>query len=126
MMNTLLTPASQSILIGCIFIAIGIYHFINPDFFIRIMPEYIPNHKAMVFWSGVFEILGGLGVLMPFTREFAGWGLILLLVAVFPANIEMFIKGYQKDPFSLYTVLTFLRLPLQFVLMYWIYWAAIK
>ncbi len=89
------------------------------------MPNYIPAHKAMVFWSGVAEILGGIGILIPETRVLAGWGLILLLVAVFPANIDMFVKAWQKNGLnSLYSWLTLLRLPLQFVLMYWVYWAA--
>ncbi len=78
----------------------------------------------MVFWSGVAEVLGGIGVLIPFSKTYAAWGLILLLIAVFPANIDMFLKAYQKQGWSLYTVLTLLRLPLQFLLIYWVYWAA--
>ena len=88
------------------------------------MPDYIPYHKAMVFWSGVAEILGGLGIMIPFTRAYAGWGLILLLLAVFPANIDMFIKAYQKHGMTSYTWITLLRLPLQFALIYWVFWAA--
>ncbi len=78
----------------------------------------------MVFWSGVAEVLGGIGILIPFSKTYAAWGLILLLIAVFPANIDMFLKAYQKQGWSLYTVLTLLRLPLQFLLIYWVYWAA--
>lgn len=78
----------------------------------------------MVFWSGVAEVLGGFGVLIPFTKTYAAWGLILLLVAVFPANIDMFLKAYQKQGWTLYTFITLLRLPLQFVLIYWVYWSA--
>jgi len=78
----------------------------------------------MVFWSGVAEVLGGIGVLIPFTKTYAAWGLILLLVAVFPANIDMFLKAYQKQGWTLYTFITLLRLPLQFVLIYWVYWSA--
>lgn len=119
----MLAPSVHTVIIGILFIAVGVYHFVNPDFFIKIMPRYIPYHKAMVFWSGVAEILGGTGVLFSFSRTWAGWGLILLLFAVFPANIEMFIKAFRKQGFSLYTWLTLLRLPLQFLLMYWIFWA---
>jgi|TARA_R110001599_G_scaffold24835_3_gene89331 uncharacterized membrane protein len=97
---------------------------VNPGFFLKIMPNYIPNHKALVFWSGVAEVLGGIGVLIPFSKTYAAWGLILLLIVVFPANIDMFLKAYQKQGWSLYTVLTLLRLPLQFLLIYWVYWAA--
>jgi len=78
----------------------------------------------MVFWSGVAEILGGIGIMVPQTKIYAGWGLIVLLVAVFPANIDMFLKAYQKHGMTIYTWLTLLRLPLQFVLMYWVFWAA--
>ncbi len=77
----------------------------------------------MVFWSGVAEVLGGIGILIPFSKTYAAWGLILLLIAVFPANIDMFLKAYQKQGWSIYTVLTLLRLPLQFLLIYWVYWA---
>jgi len=88
------------------------------------MPAYLPYHKALVLISGIAEILGGIGIMIPFFRTYAGWGLILLLIAVFPANIEMFIKAYQKQGLSLYTWLTIARLPLQFALISWVYWAA--
>lgn len=78
----------------------------------------------MVLISGIAEILGGVGIMLPFSKTLAGWGLILLLIAVFPANIEMFLKAHQKQGFNTYTLLTLARLPLQFVLIYWVYWAA--
>ncbi|MEP1152675.1 MAG: hypothetical protein ABJI69_08480 [Balneola sp.] len=96
----------------------------NPDFFVKIVPSYIPHQKLMVLISGIAEILGGIGIMLPFSKTLAGWGLILLLIAVFPANIDMFLKAHQKQGFSTYTVLTLARLPLQFVLIYWVYWAA--
>lgn len=119
-----ISPFINTIIIGSLFIVIGIYHFVNPSFFLKIMPDYIPYHKAMVFWSGVAEILGGIGIMIPQTKIYAGWGLIVLLIAVFPANIDMFLKAYQKHGMTIYTWLTLLRLPLQFVLMYWVFWAA--
>ncbi|MEO9887742.1 MAG: hypothetical protein ABJR05_17075 [Balneola sp.] len=119
-----ISPFLSSIIIGLLFIAIGIYHFVNPTFFVKIVPDYIPNHKAMVFWSGVAEVVGGIGIMIPQTKTYAGWGLILLLIAVFPANIDMFIKAYQKHGMTTYTWLTLLRLPLQFILIYWVFWAA--
>ena len=88
------------------------------------MPGYVPNHKAMVFWSGVFEVLGGIGIMIPFSKTFSAIGLILLLIAVFPANIDMFRKAYKKRGFSFYTLATLLRLPIQFWLIYWVYAAA--
>ncbi|MFV1884825.1 MAG: DoxX family protein [Balneola sp.] len=99
----------------------GILHFVFPNMYLKIMPEYIPNHKAMVFWSGVFEILGGIGIMIPFSRTISAIGLILLLIAVFPANLDMFRKAYKKRAFSLYTLATLIRLPVQFWLIYWVY-----
>ncbi len=90
----------------------------------KIMPNYVPYHKAMVFWSGVFEVLGGVGIMIPFSKSFAAIGLILLLAAVFPANIDMFRKAYKKRGYSLYTLATLIRLPIQFWLMYWVFAAA--
>ena len=86
-------------LIGGLFMFTGVMHFVKPRVFERIMPDYIPHHKAMVFWSGVFEVLGGIGIMIPFSRIFSAWGLIALLIAVFPANIDMFVKSVKRAPF---------------------------
>lgn len=125
-MSFLLTPSFNIIVIGILFVMAGILHFIKPDPYLRIMPSFIPNPKAMVYISGVFEVIGGIGFLVPEFRHLAGWGLILLLFAVFPANIEMFLKGYKKHGFSIFTWIALIRLPIQFVLMFWIYWSGIK
>ena len=74
----------------------------------------------MVFWSGIFEVLGGIGIMIPFSRTFSGIGLALLLVAVFPANIDMFRKAYKKKGATFFTFATLLRLPIQFWLIYWV------
>ncbi|GAB5410370.1 MAG: DoxX family protein [Balneolaceae bacterium] len=107
-------------LIGAMFIFAGILHFIFPKKYLKIMPDYIPNHMAMVFWSGIFEILGGIGIMFSFSKTFSAVGLCLLLVAVFPANIDMFRKTYSRNGFTLFTLITLLRLPLQFWLIYWV------
>ncbi len=111
-------------LIGGMFILTGILHFIIPKIYVRIMPDYIPKKEAMVFWSGVFEVLGGIGIMISFSKTFSAIGLILLLIAVFPANIDMFRKAYKKRGFTLYTFATLIRLPVQFWLMYWVFAAA--
>ena len=111
-------------LIGGMFILTGILHFIIPKTYVRIMPDYIPKKEAMVFWSGVFEVLGGIGIMISFSKTFSAIGLILLLIAVFPANIDMFRKAYKKRGFTLYTFATLIRLPIQFWLMYWVFAAA--
>lgn len=101
-----------------LFILAGILHFVRERAYMKTMPLYIPYHKAMVLISGVAEIILGIGLLFPVTRVYAAWGLILLLIAVFPANIYMATSGrfHQISP-----VLLWLRLPLQFVLIWWVY-----
>lgn len=101
-----------------LFIFAGISHFVRARAFMKTMPIYIPYHKAMVLISGVAEIMLGLGLLFPSTRIYASWGLIVLLIAVFPANIYMATSGkFHRIPL----ILLWLRLPLQFVLIWWMY-----
>jgi uncharacterized membrane protein len=99
----------------------GISHFTNVDFFLDIMPPYLPFPLALVWISGVFEILGGLGLLVPKTRRLSSWGLIALLLAVFPANIHMMLNPDQfadiGPPAALY-----IRIPFQLVFMAWVWW----
>lgn len=108
-------------LIGIGFIIAGINHFLNPDFYTAIMPPYLPYHLELVYISGVFEVLGGIGIMIPRVQKWAGWGLILLLIAVFPANLHMALNPEQFE--TIPTIALYLRLPLQFVLIAWIYWA---
>ena len=96
------------------FIIAGTLHFTNASFYLTIVPLILPHRLALVYISGAFEILGGIGVLVPPCRRAAGYGLIALLVAVFPANIKMFADHFH-DGFSLVTAGLLLRLPLQFV-----------
>ncbi|MEM7798202.1 MAG: DoxX family membrane protein [Chloroflexota bacterium] len=118
--NSLLRSATL-ILVAFLFIAAGVTHFTNPDFFLEIVPPYLPAPLLLVYVSGVFEILGGLGVLVPRYRRLAGFGLLLLLVAVFPANIYMALNPEQFPEASLTALYT--RLPLQF-LFAWLVWFA--
>jgi uncharacterized membrane protein len=96
------------------FIIAGTSHFTNGSFYLAIMPSILPHPLALVYLSGAFEILGGIGVLVPVCRRWAGYGLIALLIAVFPANIKMFADHFHEG-FSLVTTALFLRLPLQLV-----------
>jgi uncharacterized membrane protein len=79
------------------FTIMGILHFAKPDGFLKIMPLFLPFHHVLVYLSGVFEIIGGLGLLFKRTRKIAAWGLIVLLIAVFPANIYMALSNIQFD-----------------------------
>ena len=100
------------------FINVGVDHFINPDFYLNIMPDYLPFHAEAVYLSGFFEILGGIVVLIQKLRALARWGLISLLIAVFPANIYMAMNPNLFPEFSL--ELLYFRLPLQFVFIFWV------
>ncbi|NGP87278.1 DoxX family protein [Fodinibius halophilus] len=122
-----ISPEIHRYIIAAAFVAVGILHFIKPQLFVRIVPDFVPYHLAMVYISGIAEILGGIGILLTQTRSLAAWGLILLLLAVFPANINMTVMSVKETGFtSLYSIVTILRLPLQFVLIYWVYWACLR
>ena len=101
------------------FVYFGIDHFINPDFYLSIMPPAFPLHAEAVYISGFFEILGGICVLIPSLRKLAGCGLIALLIAVYPANIYMAITPEAFPDISI--GLLYFRLPLQFLFIYWAY-----
>ena len=112
------------VLLSLLFIAAGINHFVTPDMYVKIMPEYLPWPLALVYVSGFFEVLGGVGVAIPRLRRAAGWGLIALLVAVFPANVQMMIHANQFPNIPFWALVA--RLPLQGLLIAWIWWAAVK
>jgi uncharacterized membrane protein len=104
------------------YVAAGMLHFIKPDAYLKIMPPCIPWHVAMVRISGGFEILGGLGLLLPQTRRAAAWGLVALLIAVFPANVYMATHPVEAGAASIAPVLRWGRLPLQLILAWWLLW----
>jgi uncharacterized membrane protein len=98
----------------------GIMHFISPDFFVAIMPPYIGFHWEIVYISGVFEILGALGILLPTLRQRAGNGLLLLVVCVSPANIHMW---FNPELFpDVPPLFLSIRLVIQVVLLLLIWW----
>jgi uncharacterized membrane protein len=105
------------------FITMGTLHFVAPRPFEQIMPPQIPKawHRLLVYVSGFFELAGGIGVLPTATRTAAGVGLLLLLVAVFPANVQMLINySRAKAPAAVLAGL-WIRLPLQPALMWWVW-----
>lgn len=83
------------------------------------MPPYLPLHNELIAITGCFEILFALLLLHSSTRRIGAWGIIVLLIAVYPANIQMTIDYYRENNPLLW--LSILRLPLQFVLMWWAY-----
>lgn len=106
--------------LGLSFVLAGLYHFINPAFYLRMMPSYLPWHLFLIYLSGFFETALGLLLLVPKYTRLAAWGLIALLVAVFPANVNMALNP-QLFP-DLPPVALWLRLPLQIVFIALAYW----
>lgn len=110
------------VLVAAFFIGVGVLHFVNPAPFVKIMPAWLPWHLELVYVSGVFEVLGGVGLLVPQTRRFSTWGLLALLLAVFPANINMAVNEIYLDNMPREPWLLWARLPIQFVFMALVAW----
>jgi len=111
----------RGILSVCIII-VGITHFIRPDQYARIVPPQLPNPVGLVYISGVFEILGGIGLMIPFVSVAAAWGLIALFIAVFPANINQAINSIPIEGIPHHPLFYWFRLPFQAVLIAWAWW----
>lgn len=111
-------------LLAGLMVAMGVLHFATPDPFVAIVPDYLPNPRALVLVSGAFEIAGGVGLLIPRVRSAAGWGLIALYVAVFPANVWMATQGVQPEGMTLPPAVAWGRLPLQAVFIAWAWWVS--
>jgi len=107
---------------GIAFIFTGVSHFIIPEKFMEMMPSVLPAPLFLIYLSGVFEILGGIGLIISSTKQLAAIGLIVLLLAVFPANIYVAVNNVQLGGFMNYEVYQWLRLPMQFVLIGWVWW----
>ena len=113
------TKTVSKYLLAMFIIGAGTTHFVNPEFFIRIMPNYLPLHRELVILSGACEIVLGLIVLVPRYSTLAAWGIIALLIAVFPANIHLY---QNQDILPASPLFHLLRLPLQGVLILWAFW----
>jgi len=109
------------ILAVCMVVA-GVLHFAQPDPFIRIVPGFLPAPATLVYLSGAIEMLLGVGLLVPATRQFSAWGLVVLFIAVYPANLNMAINHIKiagiPDNWWFHAI----RLPFQLVLIAWAYW----
>jgi len=108
--------------VGGFYILNGLNHFFNADAYVAIMPAYLPWHSHLVLLSGVAEVALGVGVLIPTTRVTAAWGIILLLILIFPANLYVAMNGLTYVGDEPNTVLNWVRLPFQLVLIAWAYW----
>lgn len=110
-----------SILLACVFITGGLLHLLRPDLYKPVMPSWLPAHDLLILISGVAEILGGVGLLIPRIRRVASLGLTMLLIAVVPANVEM-LRVYQLRGAPWWAIsLLWIRLPLQLALIWWVW-----
>jgi uncharacterized membrane protein len=105
--------------LALVMIVAGVMHFVKPRFYLRIMPPYVPFHRACVFWSGVAEVLLGIALLAPAARPWSAYGLIALFIAVFPANVHM---ALHAKALRVPSWIGWGRLPLQAVFIAWAWW----
>lgn len=110
-------------LMGAFYIFAGVNHFVNPAFYGPMMPPYLPWHSQLIFLSGIAEVVLGVAVLVPASRSIAAWGIIALLIAVFPANLHIALNnipiGGASEGLGAWN---WVRPPFQAVLMAWAYW----
>ncbi|MGZ0747420.1 DoxX family protein [Haloparvum sp. AD34] len=112
---------------GVLYVVAGVLHFVVPDLYAQVVPPVFPRPLALVYLSGIAEIALGIGVMVPRTRRLAAWGLVALLIAVFPANVYMATSGvaitgspaFVDDPS---TTGRWARLPFQVVFVLWAWW----
>ncbi|HET7324049.1 MAG TPA: DoxX family membrane protein [Halococcus sp.] len=114
---------------GGFYVIAGVLHFVVPDTYARIVPPQFPRPLTLVYLSGIAEISLGIGVVLPRTRRRSAWGLVALLLAVFPANIHMATHDMVPDAVpdrasAIARVALWARLPLQGVLLLWAWWYA--
>ena len=123
-MNTSKLRSGVRFTLAALFVVAGVLHFTHTKFYVAIVPSVLPYPHALVIISGVCEIIGGAALLVPRLRRPASYGLIALLLAVFPANIGMAIGDAQTAATTFPPLLLWLRLPLQFVLIAIVWWCA--
>lgn len=114
-------PRIPLVVISLFFLAGGVGHFVFMDFFVKAMPEYLSHHKELVIISGIFELLGAVGILIPKTRLWAAYGLMALIIAVYPANINMAMHPEKYPDMS--QIFLYIRLPFQFLFIWFVWWA---
>ena len=109
-----------------LYIVVGIKHFTDPIFFLKIMPNYLSYQLELVYLSGFFEILFGILLIFKSTRFYASWGIILLLLAVFPANIFLYTSEIAQESLGISKNQALIRLPFQIPLILLAYWHSLK
>ena len=89
------------LIMSCFYMNVGVKHFVEPEWFLQIMPPQFPNHYEAVYLSGFFELLFGFLLINPQTRFLAGWGIIFVMIAVFPANLYLAVSNGEAMGISL-------------------------
>ncbi|HSP97030.1 MAG TPA: DoxX family protein [Candidatus Dormibacteraeota bacterium] len=112
-------------IMAAFYVVAGLMHFVRPDVYVPMMPPYLPWHRGLILLSGAAEVLLGIAVLNARLRPWAAWGIILLLIAVFPANIHIALNNVPLfgNPVGA-GIWNWVRLPLQAVLALWAWWYA--
>lgn len=112
---------TSRLVLAVFFVLAGINHFLSPELYLSIMPPFFPAPLLLVNLSGVAEVIGGLAILIPALQRPAGWGLILLLVAVFPANVYALLNGMVISGHAIDRWILIARLPVQLLFIAWVY-----
>lgn len=107
---------------GAAFVFTGVSHFLAPGKFMEMMPPFLPAPIFLIYLSGFFEVAGGIGLMIAKTKGLATLGLVLLLLAVFPANIYIALNNVQLGGLMSYQAYQWIRLPMQFVVIGWVWW----
>lgn len=122
------TAASDwpAMVLAVLFVGSGLAHFVFPDTLVKAIPEWLPHRPLLVTVSGILEIAGGIGLVVPASRRIAGWCLVALLVAVFPANMKMLASARATGSQLWVETLLWMRLPLQPLLIWLVYRYAVS
>jgi uncharacterized membrane protein len=103
------------------FVGAGVMHFVIPEWYARIIPAWMPQPMLLGYLAGVAELAGGIGLLLPRTRRLAALGLVVLLVAVFPAHLELLLQAEARGLGPVVIAICWLRMPVQPLLMWWVW-----
>jgi len=107
------------VVMAVLYVVAGVNHFINPQFYAKLMPAFLPAPMTLIYLSGVAEIVLGVGLLVPLIRPYAAWGIIAMLVVFMLIHVPM---AVYPEHFGVSWQLAWARIPIQFVLIAWAYW----
>ena len=110
------------LIMSCFYMNVGVKHFVEPEWFLQIMPPNFPHHYQAVYWSGFFELLFGFLLINPKTRFIAGWGIIFVMITVFPANLYLAVT--DGEAMNISKELAWGRLPFQYMFIGLAFWHA--